>query len=69
MTPLMLNVLILTYHDTTLRAFSKQETRLNRQIWTDYVWRMVERKGDIKRYTLERTRAWLGWLANLHANA
>jgi hypothetical protein len=62
-TPLMLNVLMLTYHRTSVRLSSRKRAELLQQVWTDYVQRMVERKGDTKRYPLERTRSWLHWLA------
>ncbi len=62
-TPLMLHVLILTYHGTSVRELSRKEMQLQEQIWTDYVERMVSRKGDVRRYPLSTTRAWLGWLA------
>jgi energy-coupling factor transporter ATP-binding protein EcfA2 len=63
-TPLMLQVLTLTYHDTSVRAVSQREPQLRKQIWTDYVQRMVRHKGDIKRYPLSVTTGWLRWLAS-----
>jgi len=62
-TPLMLSVLMLTYHGTSVRRMSQRETELQRQVWTDYMQRMAERKGNAGRYPLERTRSWLHWLA------
>ncbi|MBE3561291.1 MAG: NACHT domain-containing protein, partial [Ktedonobacteraceae bacterium] len=72
-TPLMLNVLILTYRGTSLRQLPEKHAALQQQVWTDYVARMVERKGETvkskadakphPRYSLEQIRAWLGWLA------
>jgi hypothetical protein len=62
-TPLMVQVLILTYHGISIRALSQKEAQLRKQIWTDYVERMVSRKGDVKRYPLNQTLAWLSFLA------
>jgi NACHT domain-containing protein len=62
-TPLMLQVLILTYYGTLIRGFSHMEDLLRKQIWNDYVQRMVSRKGDTKRYPLGFTVTRLGWLA------
>lgn len=62
-TPLMLQVLMLTYHGTSVRTLSQQEASLRRQIWADYVQRMVERKGDVRRYSIAVTTGWLRWLA------
>jgi NACHT domain len=61
-TPLMLQVLMLTYHDISIRELSRKEAELREQIWEDYVQRMISRKGDA-RYPLHVTSAWLGWLA------
>jgi DNA polymerase III delta prime subunit len=63
-TPLMLSVLMLTYQGTSVRIMSQKEAELQRQVWTDYMQRMVERKGNAGRYPLERARAWLHWLAH-----
>jgi len=62
-TPLMLSVLMLTYQGTTLRELPRKETQLQQRVWSDYMTRMVERKGDKARYPLEQTRAWLSFLA------
>ncbi len=62
-TPLMLQVLMLTYRGTSVRALSQKEASLREQIWTDYVRRMVEHKGDKRRYSLHVTIGWLRWLA------
>ncbi len=62
-TPLMLQVLMLTYYDTSVRGLSQREALLREQIWTDYVQRAVERKGDKGRYPLPVTIGWLGYLA------
>ncbi len=62
-TPLMLNILILTYQGTSIGDLPSRESLLLRQVWDDYVQRMVTRKGDSKRYPLEQTRSYLGWLA------
>ena len=63
MTPLMLHVLMLTYHGTSVRQLPQKEALLQQQIWTDYVEHMVERKGDREHYPLNQTITWLGWLA------
>jgi GTPase SAR1 family protein len=62
-TPLMLQILMLTYHGTMVRQLSQKTRELQHQIWTAYVERMIERKGDRQRYPLDRTRSWLQWLA------
>jgi GTPase SAR1 family protein len=62
-TPLLLQILMLTYHDISVRVLSLKEDQLREQIWSDYVQQMVRRKGDITCYPLERTCAWLSWLA------
>jgi hypothetical protein len=62
-TPLMLQVLILTYYGTSVRELSHKEAQLREQIWADYVQRMVSRKGDMKRYSLPITINWLSFLA------
>jgi serine/threonine protein kinase len=62
-TPLMLNILTLTYQGTAVRDLPNRESLLQKLVWDDYVQRMVARKGNSKRYPLERTRAWLSYLA------
>ena len=47
-----------------MRALSQQEAQLREQIWTEYVQRMVEQKGDAKHYPLTVTIGWLGWQAS-----
>ena len=61
--PLMLNILTLTYQGTSVRSLSTKGPLLLQEIWNDYVERMVTRKGNDQRYPLERTRAWLSYLA------
>ena len=63
MTPLMVQVLALTYHGVSIRSLSQKEAQLREQIWADYVERMVSHKGDVKRYPLNQTLAWLSFLA------
>ena len=63
-TPLMLQVLMLTYHGISVRALPQQEKLLRRQIWNDYVQRMVRDKGNAKRYPLASTTHSLRWLAS-----
>lgn len=62
-TPLLLHVLMLTYYDTPIRRLPQKQARLRTQIWTNYVARMVARKGDEKCYPLHVTTTWLAWLA------
>lgn len=62
-TPLMLHILMLTYHGTSVQQLPQKEDLLRLQIWTDYVEYMVERKGDTKHYPLNQTTTWLSWLA------
>src|SRR5262249_41186481 len=62
-TPLMLNILILTYQGSLVRDLPNTEAALLQQVWEDYVERMVMRKGDSKSYPLRETRAWLSYLA------
>ena len=62
-TPLMLQVLMLTYHGTSVRELSHKDEQLRQQIWTDYIEHMVSRKGDAKRYPLPVTTIWLSFLA------
>ncbi len=62
-TPLLLDVLLLVYQGKAPRGLSKQRNVLLLQVWTTYVERMIERKGDAQRYPLPQTITWLGWLA------
>jgi serine/threonine protein kinase len=62
-TPLMLNILILTYQETSVGSLSSSESHLLQEVWDDYVQRMAERRGNRKRYPLEQTCSWLGWQA------
>lgn len=63
-TPLILQVLMLTYHGTSVRELSQKEAQLREQIWADYIQKMVERKGDTRRYPLHATTTRLKWLAS-----
>lgn len=67
-TPLMLQVLMETYQGTAVEAGANTTTTLEEQVWTAYVRRMVEYKGDQKRYPLTQTRSWLSWLARQMRN-
>jgi len=62
-TPLLLQVLMLTYHSTSVRELSVKEEQLRKQIWTDYVDRMINRKGESRPYPLHRSVTWLSLLA------
>ena len=56
-----------------MRELPRKRALLQRQVWTDYVARMVEQKGadrtvigqdkSVKCYSLEQTRSWLTYLA------
>lgn len=70
--PLMLSVLVLTYHGQPLPALPQHRKAIEHQVWEHYVTRMTTEKGAArpgsgdrpqKRYTPELTRCWLGWLA------
>ncbi len=62
-TPLMLSILLLTYRDTSTQDITSSATDLERQVWTDYVKRMVQEKGNVTRYPFQRTLSWLTFLA------
>lgn len=61
--PLFLQALIRTYDGTPVRALSKKKNQLRRDIWANYVQRMLNCKGNSNRYPLDITCKWLGWLA------
>src|SRR5262249_48078644 len=63
-TPLMLQVLLLTYHGTSVRELPQKEAQLREQVWTDYIQEMVQRKGDPRYYPLHVTTSRLKWLAS-----
>src|SRR5258708_1148976 len=64
-TPLMLSVLMLTYHGKLVEnlplAGSLEQRR--QQVWTTYVQRMFQRRRASTQYTPQRTTSWLTWLA------
>jgi DNA-binding XRE family transcriptional regulator/energy-coupling factor transporter ATP-binding protein EcfA2 len=62
-TPLMLSIVLLTYSRTSLPTLSHEVATLQEQVWTDYVARMTEQKGDSRRYPYTQTSSWLRWLA------
>ncbi len=64
-TPLILSVLILSYHGKTVRDLPRMGSaqQQQQQVLASYIERMVERKGDTKRYPLHQTITWLHWLA------
>jgi hypothetical protein len=62
-TPLMLNILMLTYQGKLVRDLPNKEVALQKLVWNDYIERMVIRKGNSKRYPLGETRARLSYLA------
>ncbi len=62
-TPLLLNLLILTYQGTSIHELSTTQETLQQQVIERYVQRMVDRKGDPARYPLGVTIPWLAVLA------
>ena len=62
-TPLLLQVLMLTYHGRLVRDLPQREAQLRQQIWVDFVQHMVMHKGNIERYSFSQSVAWLSWLA------
>jgi GTPase SAR1 family protein len=58
MTPLMLNILMLIYREGSVAKLGS-----TRQILATYVERMVNSKGNVRRYPLKQTNKWLQWLA------
>jgi GTPase SAR1 family protein len=62
-TPLILNLLILTYQGVTAHDLPTKEAVLQQQLLTSFVVRMIECKGNIRHYPLHQTRIWLCWLA------
>src|SRR5205807_2416544 len=62
-TPLMLQVLIVTYGETVPWELPQKRKDLQRQIWKEYIECMVAQKGDVRRYPLDPTISWLSWLA------
>ncbi len=64
-TPLMLGILAQAHRRTSsqniLLTNSLDERR--RQIFASYVQQMLERRGNLTRYTSEQTMHWLSWLA------
>lgn len=61
--PLWLSLLLLTYRGVAVRTLSTQRKILQQQIFAAYVARMVERKGNLKKYSFHITVSWLSWLA------
>ena len=63
-TPLMLSVLRLAYAGKPIEALQKSEnSTTRRQVFADYVERMLQRRGVETPYTPQQTRYWLAWLA------
>lgn len=62
-TPLMLSILMLTYSRTPVPTLSQKISTLQRQVWTDYVAHMSERKGDARHFSHQQICSWLSWLA------
>lgn len=64
-TPLMLSIMTLTYHDTPVEQllWTVSPKERQRQIFEQYVERMLQRRRAHSNYTPEQTRHWLSWLA------
>ncbi|GAC1633059.1 MAG: hypothetical protein NVS4B11_34160 [Ktedonobacteraceae bacterium] len=63
-TPLMLNILTLTYYDMPFEEFLRGGiTHARQQIFERYVERMLAHRGDREQYPPEQTRGRLMWLA------
>lgn len=71
-TPLMLSILILTYHRKCLPELPQQSRELERLVWEQYIERMLAEKGAtregagdrlLRRYDRVQTCSWLIWLA------
>lgn len=58
-TPLMLNVLVVTYQGTPMHTSLTRRSQLQQQVFTDYVQRVM---GNEEQYPLQYT--WLRWLAH-----
>jgi hypothetical protein len=61
--PLWLKVLLLTFKDKPVQALPQRRSDLQLFLFEHYVQRMVEQKGDQKRYPLDKVVRWLSWLA------
>ena len=63
--PLILNVVILTYRDKTLSDLPHSATAKEQQhyIFASYIERMLERPISGEQFTRHQTRKWLTWLA------
>lgn len=62
--PLMLSVLSLAYHGTTVDdLISTYPSARQQHIFNVYIRRMFDRRGVESRYTLPKTMHWMGWLA------
>ncbi|MBV9712860.1 MAG: NACHT domain-containing protein [Ktedonobacteraceae bacterium] len=64
-TPLMLSILILTWHESHADDLIFQGTfqQKRERLFHMYVTRMFQRRGAQKPYTQEQTQLWLSWLA------
>jgi hypothetical protein len=62
-TPLMLNLLILTYQGVGVSDLPTKGDELQRQLLTRYVQRMIKPRGDTSLYPQQQTYSWLHWLA------
>jgi len=61
--PLLLNLLVVTYQGTLVRDLPVKGDALQRQLFADYVRLVVARKGNAVRYPLSLTTSWLSWMA------
>ncbi|HEU5379981.1 MAG TPA: hypothetical protein VFV38_31550 [Ktedonobacteraceae bacterium] len=63
-TPLLLNLLVLTYRGVTARDLPTKAPELQREIFEQYVTLMINHKGRALHYTPQQIRHWLAWLAH-----
>jgi hypothetical protein len=63
--PLVLSTMLLAYQGQSVEALAAGGTiaQQRRRLFDAYVRRMLARRGVAARYAPERTRVWLGWLA------
>lgn len=62
-TPLMLTICMLAYHRIAISSLPEEETLLQKQIWQDYIQRMIARNQRLTRHSYGQIQQWLNWLA------
>lgn len=63
-TPLLLNLLLLTYRGITVRDLPTKTTVLQRKVFERYVAHMINHKDKARQYSPQQIRHWLAWLAH-----